>query len=657
MKSLLRAVALSVCLAGALHAEENWILRHDGRRLFKVVETGLFLEKYVAIGEVGALLTSVDGTRWNSRINITGFTSLVDLVWTGNLLLGVAANGDVVTTPNGLNWNFEFVPRNLDARKLVWTGTEAFSFTGRADSVVAIPLQGRIEIVPTHCPANSVFLDAFWDGRQVVLHWASNGMDSLSTSPDGRVWTKVPTSRIRNMRSMLVLDSLYLGRIGDTLLESRDLVSWSPRGRMVDSAGSAFLPDTLVHAFNRFWSGSTQQGRVYSSADGLRWKVVVNLPGNQAIGSLSRTNQGLFALGKGGLLLAKFEAFADWVLYREGMASSLEGVVWDGAKLVVKGKNNAHLESGEGTLWNVVDGRYAPASTGTSALIWTGSQAYGVRPDSRLKREGDPQGLIDKTFLDGYWDGQEIRLVGEQGALARSRDGVLWTEDFVPWKAALQGGVFADGLHVVVADTLLATSPDAKNWTRQNLSAGRHLRSVAWGGGTWVAVGPSTLLTSSDAVTWKSPLLQVPKLRMVRYLGGQFVAVGSQGTVMTSVDGATWKTISVGIDLELDDVAWTGVALVAVGQYGTIFTNGNPVVPITGVRAPMLRSPERISVRGRQLLLPAWVEKVTLVLANGQSRRSLVPVLGRVDLEDLPQGLWIAKASGGGGSRSLRFVR
>jgi hypothetical protein len=63
----------------------------------------------------------------------------------------------------------------------------------------------------------------------------------------------------------------------------------------------------------------------------------------------------------------------------------------------------------------------------------------------------------------------------------------------------------------------------------------------------------------------------------------------ANNVVLSSPDGVTWTVRSTGSTDILQDVAWTGSLLVAVGQYGTILTSPENLTPL----APPLRDPLR----------------------------------------------------------------
>lgn len=658
MKQIFTAFLLALGFV-ASSSGNDWIIRRDGRALTKVVWTGV---RYVAIGHSSTLLTSEDGLNWTSHTGVLANRTMVDIAWSGRTLLAVSAAGDIASSANGIDWLVTTAHSLMSARSLFWTGSTFLLFTTRADSVYSISEQGVWKTHATGAPAIHLARKVFWDGQQAVMRWTDGVGDTTSISSDGRNWTKRPVSRIRNPVSLIRLDSIYLGCIKDTLMESRDLVSWSPRGQMLDPLGKRFFAPALIHAYGRFWSYNEDGNRpIMSSQDGIRWEIDSSIVGFLLNQSMCKTDKDLFLLGDNGVILGKVDSASPWTLRRLGMRSDLQGVIWNGANFVAMGSYQSHLESSDGKTWAVLDGQgfdslHGP--DGCAALIWSGTTKVCVNPNGGRQSVSDTSKYITKSFVDGYWGEDRFHLVGKRGALASSLDGIRWVEDSLPWKADLSGGIRANGLHVVVGDTIIASSPDGRTWSRHTTQEKPQLLSVAWGNGTWIGVGISKIHTSKDAASWSPLSISYPTpLRAVRFLDGRFVAVGNNGLVMTSTDGSEWVSENVGADVQLDDVTSSGKGLVAVGQFGTIFTYGDPLIPTTSFRSNSTRELIEPVVRGNTLVVPPWVREVGFFSLDGSRYSISRAVDGELELDALPAGVWIARCRGKDRLSSLRILR
>jgi hypothetical protein len=121
-------------------------------------------------------------------------------------------------------------------------------------------------------------------------------------------------------------------------------------------------------------------------------------------------------------------------------------------------------------------------------------------------------------------------------ASSGSEAGATWTLR-VPGFNDLKSVTYGNGLFVVVGwNGTILTSRDGVNWTKQAPGTSNGLQGVAYGNGTFVAVGNSgTILTSRDGVRWTQRSLPTKGwLTGVAYGNSTFVAVGWYGTILTS---------------------------------------------------------------------------------------------------------------------------
>lgn len=222
--------------------------------------------------------------------------------------------------------------------------------------------------------------------------------------------------------------------------------------------------------------------------------------------------------------------------------------------------------------------------------------------------------------------------VGDNGAIATSRDGRVWTPGVAGTDGAFSAITYGNGLYVAGGDddegegpNLLITSPDARNWTVRELPPVGRVYALAYGAGRFVAITYhsrlATVFTSSDGTSWDATAVLtnvfvwklifaggmfvgagvdysgvniapaivtssdggnwtqqvIPTfwgfLSGLTYGKGQFVAVGWPGAILRSADGTHWTHQSVGTNT-LRGVAYGGGLFVAVGYTD----DGNPSV-------------------------------------------------------------------------------
>ena len=103
------------------------------------------------------------------------------------------------------------------------------------------------------------------------------------------------------------------------------------------------------------------------------------------------------------------------------------------------------------------------------------------------RSSGVSQRLNDVAYGGGMWV-----VVGDDGTILTSSDGITWTSRTSGTTECLYGVAYGGGMWVVVGDggTIL-TSTNGVNWTSRSSGVSQNLNDVAYGGGMWVAVGYS----------------------------------------------------------------------------------------------------------------------------------------------------------------------
>ncbi|WDD99758.1 Ig-like domain-containing protein [Thalassomonas actiniarum] len=176
---------------------------------------------------------------------------------------------------------------------------------------------------------------------------------------------------------------------------------------------------------------------------------------------------------------------------------------------------------------------------------------------------------VDVAMQDIIFTGSEFVAAGLQKVMF-SLDGVNWIPS-VPNSAEVFHGVNfdLDTLVIVGENGTIETSSDGISWTISSSTTSEHLYDIT-GNGTdlLVAVGGNgTVLNSSDGLSWL-PVTSTTSANLyaVEYGNGLYMAVGDTGTVITSNDGINWSLLSsLGSDA-LNDVIWDGGKFIVAGN-------------------------------------------------------------------------------------------
>lgn len=651
-----RVLPLVLLLTLAQLAVGAWTIRKDGRGMAGVIDAG---GRLVGFGGASGLWTSDNATDWVPRF-VTGNPQIVDMAWSGKLLVGVTASGDLVTSADGTDWQLRqgALVGGTSWNRIVWLNDSFTVFEGLKQVARLAPDFG---VKYTPIGFGGSLRQIHTDGKQLTLFWHSPKQDSVATSADGVSWTKILPSRTWIGGWLDKDEQGWVSVNEDTLLRSDDLLTWK-MSLMVDTAGKPERFERVFRVGGKYY-GTSGVPWIQESKDGVVWKRSwTPVKGTVlALGTVLRTPTGNHLLATSEVLLGIPDSTRGWRMERETMMNYFEGVGWKNGKIKVTGNRDALLESTDGKNWTVLDGLHSPTPIGYPCLADFGDSLVPIGPYQPRFLTASDSDLGIQGFPRFGWHGNGRRIVvGDEGFLITSDDGKIW-QDRKYGTVNLRSGAWYNGLHVVVGDTII-TSPDGVVWTGRRPGFRATFNSVAWGG-LWVAAGPGSIQISTDGIQWAGiqrsdfPLVNFPSVNTVRYGGGRFVAVGPRGVVLSSKDGYKWDSTNVGVDVVLDDVAWTGAGWVAVGQLGMIFTEGDPVVP-----PPVSTTPRRENANaaarwnGRYLFVPPGTGTVDLIDPSGRILSFRANADGLVDLRALPSGFWIARGTCAH-AWTLRFVR
>ena len=183
-----------------------------------------------------------------------------------------------------------------------------------------------------------------------------------------------------------------------------------------------------------------------------------------------------------------------------------------------------------------------------------------------------------KKFLTSIaWSGTQFVVVGENGTIITSPNGINWTSRTSGVTVLLNSVVWSGTQFVAVGNNgIIITSPNGINWTSRTSGVTDQLFGITWSGSKFVAVGNNhTILTSTDGITWSIAITGIQGfLWSVTWTGSQFVAAGGGGPgtrILTSPNGATWTVrYAPGQGHSLLNISNNGNIIVAIGNYGTI---------------------------------------------------------------------------------------
>ena len=230
--------------------------------------------KYVVVGNSGAVYTSSNARNWTSQVSGT-VQELFEVIYGNSLFVSVGCQGTIITSPTGVNWSSQ-------------TGIN-------------------------YCDIYGI---AYGNGLYVAT--GQNGY--IQTSPNAINWTEqqnVPTNEELTAVTYGGGKYIAVGTNG-TILYSANAVDWSS----ADSGISAQI-GAVIYANNQYVA-VTRDGGVLTSADGMVWNAQVTNNVNPLYG-IAYSNGQFVAVGTLGTILTSPDA-VNWTTQTSITSESLYGI-------------------------------------------------------------------------------------------------------------------------------------------------------------------------------------------------------------------------------------------------------------------------------------------------------------------------------------------
>jgi hypothetical protein len=495
---------------GASWAEAG---RVGGDSLFAVAWGG---GQFVAVGANGTILTSPDGFAWTRQVSGTTLP-LLGVGWNGHGYVAVSdGNGSgywgdpsscaVLNSTDGVTWSAVWLPEATSLRAVASDGVRwvvVGSFCGPApisgctnNALVASSPDGMTWSVQKMAD-RLMYWGVLWSGTEFVAV-GLNGM--IATSADGASWSAQSTPT-RGAVLGVAAGASALVAVGERglVMTSTDARDWAVLSS--DLTPRAGL-ERVVHG-NGLWvisnisNGSWPGPLVLVSSDAKTWQAATSDWFASCVGSFGpvASNGFEFLVPCGpGKVLASTDGVT-WSRRFDQQSLPLVGLTWSGIEYLGFGYD---VETLVGSVYSSRDG-----SAWTLEFTMTGHRFSGAASDALGTVMAG--GTLFYKPRGGAWIGvaspaSSFRAVargpgafvavGDGGIVARSADGLLWTEE--------DSGVTAD------------------------------LADITWTGAVFLAVGSGgTILRSWDGFTWiADPPIADVWLETVTSSGGCTVAAG-----------------------------------------------------------------------------------------------------------------------------------
>ena len=535
---------LTVLAPSAVRTGMDWREMEGELNGVTVASGGNATNLYVAVGNIGTLLTSPDGANWTLRSTGTTeelFGAAFGLVANGTtpVYLAVGANGTMLQSGDGVSWLPQVPVANSTLRGVIFANNEFVAF-GDGGIVMSSP-DGVTWAIGTTGTTGSVRGMSFLPSLSEFVAVGDGGL--FLTSVDGLAWTLGQTGAPVNLNGVAFGNGVFVavgdsGNIVTASFGASNSGNWQAR-----TSGTKNRITGVVFDGGRFL-GVTSSSETVVSSDGVHW------------------------------------ARGDTGLYTE-----LTGLLYDSANLryVAVGHIGINplgtsyiLTSTDGNTWadrasaQTLDLKAVTHGLGTFVAVGA-NESIDTSPDGALWtvhiRSLRPQGLNDVKFGAG-----EFMAVG---------DGVLSSISATAYR-----------------------SFDGVNWSFMNMPTTNSLHGVAKGpGNVWVAVGDSqaegngtagavVLASTNQGASWS--VNQMPftnPFHGIVYdeVAGQYVAILGPATtdktpadvIAISPDGLNWTFIYATTEIQFSRIERDNGFNVVVATNGKIFVVDPAALSVT----------------------------------------------------------------------------
>lgn len=597
--------------------------------------------RFLAVGRTGNSLYSTDGINWTARPG--GGSVCVDVVFAGGRFV-ITSNGVggtlVNTSADGITWNAGAglpVPSIAPSRGIAYGGGKYLVTTSVGNDGKTKVFQSPDGAAWTLIP-NILFNGAssgltlrgiIHDGSVFLAFDAFNGLSYNST--DGANW-RLGKGANREVKTIGIGGGRYVA-VGDTIATSTNGIGWDDQVTRrhlphINFVGGDISKKVFVgqggyydkFGLNVSGLGVTNDLRTgmaltpsvadYFAGDGGFVRVNgqdYTVEGRPTIyGSLFSSPLPWFFGANGGLFQPKTATILTNGNFRDVItnftrintgttADLLAGGNWGmGTFLVGRGGTILRASDFRWTNWTrvnsgvTVDLRSAAKSEYSKALaVVVGDQGTILTSPDGVTWTKKPSGTTENLVAVAYHEFNVLSVsnrlyiaMGENGTAVLSYDnGTNWVPSANSFgrkvrSLAYLGNGNAPAFTAVGEYGFTASTSDGTNWVQGKMDA--DLTGAVYGNGRWVVTGPFYSLISRDGIRWDLHSFK-DNGGSLAYGGGQFAVLNGNGTtILTSPDAINWVESYVApanVLASLNTLAYGAGRWVAVGFSGLILTS------------------------------------------------------------------------------------
>jgi hypothetical protein len=280
----------------------------------------------------------VDVTTWLNRTPANLTTGLNDVIWSGSLFVAVGDVGKIVTSPDGITWTSRTSGTTQRLHGVYWDGSR---FLAVGDGATILSSANGTSWSTLHTGAAEAWLQAVsYSGTRYVAAGSLSSAAYMLTSVDGVTWTEnltLPQSG-RSVSGLAWSGQLFVASAmaeafpnEAAVLVSQDGLTWLEVLVSVDS------PTTLCVMWDgsRFIAGGIG-GRLFFSPDGMNWTEVAT-PSSSNFLALAWSGSTLVADGVVGNAVATSDNGATWQAFNVAGLYDTKGLAYGANRFVSVG--------------------------------------------------------------------------------------------------------------------------------------------------------------------------------------------------------------------------------------------------------------------------------------------------------------------------------
>ena len=526
---------------------------------------------YVAVGNNGSIVYSLDGTVWNNTNSGTK-NSLFGVTYGQGTFVAVGGNGTIIYSSDGRVWKQPAAIRDY-INVNVYNTNDLVNYQGQVYKALAIT-QGHLPTNPAYWTTYTLGTVAYTGINDVAYGLIGSvgtfvlvtTMGYIYSSTDAVNWTLCTSGVTSNITAITYHDNTFVAvGAGGVVLKSVNGITWTNTTiSNYDLFGIRYV--------NSVYVAMGHKNKVYYSSDAVTWSRSLI----DAFTSTTATSSHVYAITSWG------------DVYRDNGSNQFAKI-----STVATGIQNFTCIYYANSIFVALTGS-GGIYISSDAITWT------------VKSSG-PAGLNDV-----YYDSSAGRFViaADTGYIGFTTNNFT-TSNFAQHGSSNFNGISQlNNLYIAVGDAgVIYVSTDANIWTTASSGTTQNLRHVAvanLGGGTYKAIavgtggiaitsasgtGAWTTVLSNSAIDQRNNTVSLSDLNRVSYTTytdpvtsanlSKYIIVGDNGVVVesTSATSSSWVTTDTFTEANLTGITYNALGYFwIVGDTGLTYLNGNNTI-------------------------------------------------------------------------------